>query len=65
MAKTKGLGRGLDALFADAAPITEEERVIFNLPIEESLRTLIKYQKNSITNLKYPRRYSEIIKKDI
>lgn len=45
--------------------ITEEERVIFNLPIEESLRTLIKYQKNSITNLKYPRRYSEIIKKDI
>lgn len=26
MAKTKGLGRGLDALFADAAPITEEER---------------------------------------
>ena len=25
MAKTKGLGRGLDALFADAAPITEEE----------------------------------------
>ena len=28
MAKTKGLGRGLDALFADAAPITEEERDI-------------------------------------
>lgn len=45
--------------------ITEEERIIFNLPIEESLRTLIKYQKNSITNPRYPRRYSEIIKKDI
>ena len=26
MAKTKGLGRGLDALFADAAPIDEDER---------------------------------------
>ena len=26
MAKTKGLGRGLDALFADAAPIAEEDR---------------------------------------
>ena len=37
----------------------------FNLPKEESLRTLLKYQKLEITNIKYPRKYSEIIKKDI
>lgn len=45
--------------------ILEEKRKIFNLPIEESLRTLIKYKKISITKSTYPRRYSEIKKKDI
>ena len=45
--------------------IVEEKRIIFNLPIEESLRTLIKYKKNEKTKTIYPRRYSEIIKKDI
>ena len=45
--------------------IMEENRVIFNLPIEESLRTLIRYKKLDITKLIYPRRYSEILKKDI
>ena len=45
--------------------IIEENRVIFRLPIEESLRTLIKYKKIEITNATYPRRYSEIVKKDI
>ena len=45
--------------------IIEEERIVFNLPIENSLRTLIKYKKKEITNKKYPRRYSEIKKKDI
>lgn len=45
--------------------ISEEDRIIFNLPIEESLRTLIKYKKNDITKNLYPRRYSEIIKKEI
>ena len=38
---------------------------IINLPKEDSLRTLLKYQKLEKTNTKYPRRYSEIIKKDI
>lgn len=45
--------------------ITEKKREIFNLPIESSLRTIIKYQKINKTNLKYPRRYNEIIKKEI
>lgn len=45
--------------------IVEEDRKLFNLPIEESLRTLIKYRKLEGTKSIYPRRYSEIIKKDI
>jgi len=45
--------------------IKEEQRIIFNLPMEESLRTLIKYKKTKLTNSIYPRRYSEIKKKDI
>lgn len=45
--------------------IKEETRKVFNLPKENSIRTIIKYQKLKETNLKYPRRYSEIIKKEI
>lgn len=45
--------------------IVEANKIEFNLPKEESLRTLIKYKKTNKTNIKYPRRYSEIIKKDI
>ena len=45
--------------------IKEESRVIFNLPKENSIRTIIKYLKLKETNPRYPRRYSEIIKKDI
>jgi len=45
--------------------IIEEERIEFNLPIENSLRTLIKYKKKETTNKIYPRKYSEIKKKDI
>lgn len=36
MAKKAGLGRGLDALFADVAPINEEVSVLENLPGGES-----------------------------
>ena len=39
--------------------------VTFNLPIENSLRTLISYKKTKKTNLLYPRKYTEIKKKDI
>lgn len=45
--------------------IKEENRIEFNLPKENSLRTLLRYQKLDKTNIKYPRRYSEIIKRDI
>lgn len=45
--------------------INLEEKIEFNLPKENSLRTLLKYQKKDTTNIKYPRRYSEILKRDI
>lgn len=45
--------------------IKEEQRIVFNLPYENSIRTLIKYQKEKETDKRYPRRYNEIIKKDI
>lgn len=45
--------------------INLEEKIEFNLPRENSIRTLLRYKKNKITDVKYPRRYSEIIKKDI
>ena len=45
--------------------IKEERRIVFNLPHENSIRTLIKYQKEKETDKRYPRRYNEIIKKDI
>lgn len=41
------------------------DKLEFNLPIENSKRTLIKYQKLDKTNKKYPRKYNEIKKKDI
>lgn len=37
----------------------------FTLPIEESKRTILKFQKLEKTDLRYPRRYSEIIKKEL
>ena len=43
--------------------IKEIKKMVFNLPKENSLRTLLKYQKLKVTNQKYPRRYSDIIKK--
>lgn len=45
--------------------ILPKNRIEFNLPKENSLRTLLKYKKIEITNIKYPRKYSEIIKRDI
>ena len=38
--------------------IVEKDRIVFNLPFEDSLRTLV-------TDLKYPRKYNEILKKEI
>lgn len=41
------------------------DKIEFKLPIENSLRTIMKYQKISKTNIKYPRKYSDIKKKEI
>ena len=43
--------------------ITKKEE--FLLPIENSSRTIIMFKKRNKTNLKYPRRYSEILKKPL
>ncbi len=45
--------------------ITIEDKIEFNLPYEHSLRTLLKYQKQTQTSNKYPRKYADIIKKEI
>jgi len=45
--------------------ITKNNEIHFKLPKELSNRTLILYQKNKKTDIKYPRRYNEIKKKDI
>ena len=42
-----------------------EDVVIFNLPCEKSIRTLIKIEKKVKTNVKYPRKFSEIKKKPL
>ena len=39
------------------------EKIEFNLPNENSKRTLLKLKKISKTSSKYPRKYSEIKKK--
>ena len=45
--------------------IEKVKEKIFYLPIEKSLRTLIMYQKKEKTDLKYPRKYSDIKKKSL
>ncbi len=51
--------------YEEKLSIKEEKRLSFLLPIEKSLRTLILYKKEKITNPKYPRKYSDIKKKSI
>ena len=55
---------GIDK-YEDKLKIKEIDRISFNLPKENSLRTLIKYQKLNVTNLIYPRKYNEIKKKNL
>ena len=45
--------------------IQQNKKIDFQLPIERSNRTLISFIKLEITNLKYPRKYSEIKKKSL
>lgn len=51
--------------YEEKLSIKEENLINFNLPIENSLRTLISYKKLKITNSIYPRKYSEIKKKSL
>ncbi|MBR3161417.1 MAG: 16S rRNA (guanine(527)-N(7))-methyltransferase RsmG [Bacilli bacterium] len=51
--------------YEDKLSITLIDKIEFHLPNENSLRTLIKYQKKDETNTNYPRKYSEIKKKDL
>ena len=45
--------------------LIEENKIIFNLPIENSTRTLIKFKKINKTNKLFPRKYSEIKKRQL
>lgn len=45
-----------------ALHVTLEDELYFLLPIENSQRSLLKFRKNKVTNIKYPRKYSEIKK---
>lgn len=45
--------------------IKKVNEISFKLPKENSLRTLLLYQKKQKTNIKYPRKYNEIKRKEI
>lgn len=45
--------------------ITLEEKQLFNLPVENSTRIIYKFKKNQKTNIIFPRKYSDIIKKPL
>lgn len=57
------ISKVFNALKVLKCDILEECR--FNLPIEESVRTIIKVVKNDETPLKYPRRFAEMKKKPL
>lgn len=45
--------------------IKQNKRIDFQLPIENSNRTLISFIKLEVTDNKYPRKYNEIKKKGL
>ena len=45
--------------------IKKEKEIVFKLPKENSLRTLLLYKKEKETNLIYPRKYNDIKKKEL
>lgn len=49
----------------DALSLQVKDIVKFNLPVEESERTIIKFLKTKETNKKYPRKFSEMKKKPL
>jgi len=53
------------SIYENKLNIKQLDVIKFNLPIENSLRTLISYKKLKPTNQIYPRKYSEIKKKSL
>ena len=49
----------------DKLNLEEKDKIVFNLPIENSTRTLIKFVKNKSTNKLFPRKFSEIKKRPL
>ena len=67
IAMKSDLSKELDGIsnYEQKLSIDNRKVLTFTLPIEESIRTLISYNKKDKTNSIYPRRYSEIKKKEI
>lgn len=51
--------------YEEKLKINNKKILTFNLPIENSIRTIISYNKQEKTNSIYPRRYNEIKKKSL
>lgn len=51
--------------YEEKLTLYDKKILTFNLPIENSIRTLISYKKKEKTNSIYPRRYNEIKKKSL
>lgn len=49
----------------DKLNLIEENKIVFNLPVENSTRTLIKIKKSSKTPKQFPRKYSDIKKRPL
>ena len=66
IAMKSDLSKELDGIsnYEQKLSIDNRKVLTFTLPIEESVRTLISYNKKDKTNSIYPRRYSEIKKKE-
>ena len=67
IAMKSDLSKELDGIsnYEQKLSLYNRKVLTFTLPIEESVRTLISYNKKDKTNSIYPRRYSEIKKKEI
>lgn len=55
---------GIETYYKELS-INQNNKIEFTLPIENSKRTLILYNKLKKTNIKYPRKYNDIKKKNL
>ena len=67
IAMKSDLTKELDGIsrYEEKLNLISKKILTFNLPVENSIRTLISFSKSAPTNLIYPRRYNEIKKKEI